>query len=197
MRLKVLLSLSLVFIFVFSFATVFTGCSDEENVEESISQEDALQNHYDAFYFGEKKAIEKLAPDEAWEYIEETYDVKKSQVVDYYQELVEVTKDAVEENLGDNLQIEFDITGSDDLDDGEVEEIKDVLSECGISSKDVSKCVIVTWDELLKGSKNQDDENPETVMVQIGDSWYIYKNIQRLVHYAEIVSTGEGDPYEF
>ncbi len=136
-----------------------------------------LNTYEDVFFSGKADRIEKLAPEEYWDYIEEKYDITVKDVIKYYEdeEYFEKTLDALEEDCGKNIKVKYKVEEKDELTDKELDSIKEALkAKYDIPRKNVTKAYELDVEWTVKGKDDEKDDEQKMTVVKIDGKWYIY-----------------------
>lgn len=125
-----------------------------------------------------KSSVEKLAPDEYWEYCADEADEKvKDYIKDYVDDLKDSYEDSIEEmedEYGKNVKYSFKIEDKKELSDKKVEKIAEALNDrYDIKEKSVKKAYKLDVEVTVKGKEDDDDYDTEMVSVKIGGNWYL------------------------
>ena len=107
------------------------------------SPDKALDNYIDVLLNGEVNKMEKIAPDEYWDYAKENEDMTMSKLKSQYKDLYEeYILDALEETYGDDVRIKARITDKDTVRSSVFNDMKDYLkSQYSIPKKSVEEAV--------------------------------------------------------
>lgn len=144
----------------------------------------AVNNYIDATFFAKEKAVKSLIPDYLWDELEEEYDVEPDDVINIYEDDAELNMDEAKKLYGRNIKISYKIDDTDDVDEDELDRIKDELKEYGIKKKDVKKAIEADIEFYIKGKEDEDREEHEFILVKIKGKWYVYDSISNVVWYA-------------
>ncbi len=135
----------------------------------------AVNNYIDAEYYGSFKSAVKCMPDEFWEYMEDEMNMDMDDLEDDFEESFEYREDELKDEYGKNYKVKYKITDKDELDDDDLDEIKDNLKEMGIKKKDVKKAMEVELELTIKGSEDKDTDDITLNLVKIGSKWYVFE----------------------
>ena len=135
----------------------------------------AVKNMIDVQFKGKANKIEKLAPEEYWQYLEDEADFDMDDHIEDYEESWEDRQDYYEDEFGKNFKVKYKITDKDELSDKKLDELADSLNEnYEIKRKDVKKAYKLDVELTIKGSEDEDDgELEDLLVVKIGGDWYI------------------------
>lgn len=135
----------------------------------------AIDNYVDVSFKGKANKIEKLAPKEYWEYLEdedEDFDLKDA--IEEYEDEFEDMMDDLEDEYGKNLKIKAKIEDKEKLSKKDISKIADALKdEFDIKKKSVKKGYEVDVDLTIKGSEDEDSDETTLTVIKIGSKWYI------------------------
>ncbi len=132
-------------------------------------------NNYQAVLNGKASKLEKMAPKEYWEYMEdENEDFDIDEVKDQFEENYETSLEFLEEKYGDNIRIKIKVTDEKKLKDKKVKDLADALNEkYDIKKKSVKQAYELELEMTIKGSDDEDDSERELYAVKIGSKWYL------------------------
>ncbi len=134
----------------------------------------ALKKNMAMSFKGQVKHMEKLAPKEVWEYIEDEADMDIKDLQEEYEDSWDDIEDSLEDEYGKNIRASFKITDKDKVDKDDLKEIKDSLKDnYDIAKKDVKKAYELEVDITVKGKDDEDTEDVDLYAVKIGSKWYI------------------------
>lgn len=161
---------------------IFGGSSDDDDDSSSGgsaaaagSPEDAINLYYDVLYEGKADGLKSLAPQSFWDWAEDQYGVTAKNVTSYFkEEMQDDLRDDMEDEFGKNYKISFSATDEDELDDEQVADVADFLSdEYNIKKSSVTKVVQLAGVVEVKGDDDEDSDDMEEVYaVQIDGKWY-------------------------
>lgn len=136
----------------------------------------AVDDSFDFTFNGEYEKLEKLAPEEYWEYIEEINGSSVEDAIEYY-ELYDVYGamiDGFEPDYGKNIKFSYKIVHEDELSERKLDAIKDGLKETyGIAKRTVKKAYELEIEIIISGSEDEDTMETEIIVVNIDNDWYI------------------------
>lgn len=134
----------------------------------------AIKNAIDVSYKGKANKIEKLAPKEYWDYLEDERDFDMEDYVENYEENWEDRVDDLEDEYGKNYKVKFKVTDKDEISDKKLNTLKDNLNEkYDIKRKDVKKAYKLDIEYTIKGREDERDwEAEDAYVVKIGSKWY-------------------------
>ena len=132
-------------------------------------------NNYQAVLNGKASKLEKMAPKEYWEYMEdENEDFDIDEVKDQFEENYETSLELLEEKYGDNVRIKIKVTDEKKLKDKKVKDLADALNEkYDIKKKSVKQAYELELEMTIKGSDDEDEDEMELYAVKIGSKWYL------------------------
>ena len=136
--------------------------------------EKALDRYMDVFYYGKSSRIEKLAPKEYWDYLEENEDMDiedaEDQVKTFYKTIIR----GLEDEFGDDIKISYKVTEIDDVKKSTLDKMKDkIKSTYDIPKKDVTDAVEMEVEMTIKGDDDKDSDDITLYAVKIDGDWYI------------------------
>lgn len=134
----------------------------------------AFNNYVDVTIKGKFDKVEKLAPKEYWEYVEDEHDKDIDDIKDAMEESWDDTMDYLEDEYGDNISVSFKAEKEKKLKDKKVEKIAEALEdEFDIDEKSVTEVIEVKGEMTIKGSDDDDDEDAEFTFAKIDGTWYM------------------------
>ena len=134
----------------------------------------ALKNYVDVIWNGKANKIEKLAPEEYWEFYEERYDKDIDDVIDDYEDTFDDKMDYYEDEYGKNVKFKYTITDKDELDEDDLKDLKDRLkNDYDIPRKSVTKAFEVEYDYVIKGKEDEYEGEGEVIIAKIDGKWYV------------------------
>jgi len=155
------------------FVVVFSGGGS--------SAEEAFDKYIKVVYNGDVDLIEELAPEAYWEHAKDEYDIKVKDVNEYYEDEFEKDMDKWEDKFGDNIDVSYEIIGTDTVSESKLDKIKSSLKSSGISKKDIEDAVELEVEITIKGDDDEDSAELECYAVQISGEWYICHSKSSLV----------------
>ena len=138
--------------------------------------EKAIDTYFDATTKGKYNKIEKLAPKDYWEYVEDEYDFDVDELVDNLKdnEFLEEKVENYKDTYGKNVKTKIEYLDKIKADEDELDEIKDNLKEkYDISKKSVKKAYTVAYKVTIKGSEDKDANFGTLRVVKVGSRWYV------------------------
>ncbi len=156
----------------------FTGCgkSDEEEKEEAQSSyNDAIETYLAVRYEGNVRKLEKLAPREYWDYIEEIEGMTLDEIKEEYEEeYKDYIVDELEDEFGENIRVSFEVVEEEPFPADIVEILAEELNDrYGIEKKRVQAAAGLTVECTIRGSEEKETDEEEKIVVKIGSDWYI------------------------
>lgn len=137
--------------------------------------EDAFDNYFEASYEFNSGAIEDLAPEAYWEYLddEKNLEVKDLEEIvedeDYYDFAMEV----FEALVGKDVSFSYDIIETDEVGKKDLDNIKDGLkSKYDIAKKDVGEAVEIEVEIFMEGDDDEEEQEMTVYAVEIDGDWY-------------------------
>ncbi len=138
------------------------------------SYKDPIDNMIDVMFEGKVKKIEKLAPKEYWKYMEEEFDTELDEIIEQAEESIEYMMEMYEEEYGKNIKVKYKITDKDTLSDKKLDDIKEGLKDnYDIAKKSVKKAYKLEVEMTIKGKDDEDTDESDMIVAQIGNGWYI------------------------
>jgi hypothetical protein len=129
--------------------------------------------------------LDDLAPAKYWDELEDEYDVKLKDIKEEIEESFEEQLESLEDYYGKNIKVKYDILDKEELDEDDLDEIKDELKEkYGISKKSVKKALEVEVEATIKGKDDEDTQEQDMIIVKIDNKWYITDIFEALKYYA-------------
>ena len=145
----------------------------------------AIDNFLDFSIKGDIEALEKLAPADFWQELEDEYDVKVNDIKDDLKNMVKSQVEELEEDYGKNIRVYYDVIDEYEMDEYDLDDIKDTLKDnYGIASKSVNKGFEVEIEATIKGSEDEDTNEIDLTLVQIGGNWYYIDIFSQIKYYA-------------
>ncbi len=136
----------------------------------------AVDDYFDVTFNGKYEKIEKLAPEEYWEYMEDTFDSSADDAIETYEELgvYDNMIDGLEEAYGKHIRFSYKIVHEDELSERKLDTLKDGLKEnYDIAKRSVKKAYELEIEITISGSEDTDTEESEIIVVNIGNDWYV------------------------
>lgn len=134
----------------------------------------AIDNFVDVSFKGKVNKIEKLAPKEYWEYLEEEEDFDIDEAIEEYEDEFDDNIDELEDEYGKNIKVKYKITDKDKLSDKKIDKIAEALKDkYDIKKKSVKAGYEVDVELTIKGSEDDDENDATLTVIKIGGSWYI------------------------
>lgn len=145
-------------------------------IASSGGYKSAVENYVDFYLRCEYKNLEKLAPKDYWDYVEEEYDFNvkdKDEVADKYEDMFEERIEEIEDEFGSNYKIKYKILDDRKLSDKKLKAMKETLKDnYDIAKKDVTKAYKVELEVSIKGSEDEDEDEMDLWVVKIDGKWY-------------------------
>lgn len=136
----------------------------------------AVEDYFDFSANGAVEKLGKLAPEEYWEYMEETRGTSLEDAMDSYEAyaVYDTMIESLEPDYGKNIKFSYKIVHEDELSERKLDTIKDGLKEnYGIARRDVKKAYELEIDLTIRGSEDTDTEETERIVVNVGKDWYV------------------------
>ncbi len=144
----------------------------------------AIDNFFDFTVEGKVNKLEKLAPEDYWEELEENYDIKLKDIKKQLEESFENELEELEDDYGRNIKVKYKVLDKEVMDEDDLDDLKDTLKESyGIKKKSVQKALEVEIEATLKGRDDEDTMEQDMVIVKIDGDWYITTVFQMLRFY--------------
>lgn len=140
----------------------------------SSGPEKALDNYIDVTFYGKVNKIEKLAPKAYWDYMEDEYDVKVSDIEEQYEDAFDMMMELLEKEYGDDIKVKAKITDQDDVKKSVLDDMKDNLKEkYDIPKKSVKGALKLDVEMTIKGDDDDDTNDTTLYAINIDGDWYI------------------------
>lgn len=134
----------------------------------------AINNYFDVMIEGKANKIEKLAPKQYWDYLEEEEDVTLEDLKEDYEDSFEDQIDQLEDEYGKNYKFSYKITDKDDITTKKFKNIQENLKDkYDIPKKSVTKGYKVDVELSIKGSEDEDENDTTLYVVKIDGDWYV------------------------
>lgn len=143
--------------------------------------EGALDTYFDVLYKGKVSKVEKLAPPEFWEALEDKEDMDLDDAEEAMEEMSKTMVRSLEDEYGDDIKVSYKITETDEAKKSELDEIKDLLkSSYDIPKKNVTEAVELEVEITVEGDDDEDTNEETFYAVKIDGDWYIYNLLSLL-----------------
>lgn len=131
-----------------------------------------IMSYWNAFYANDVDAISALMPSQLWDFLEETYDADQATAEGYMQQYI---NDILVYSELQDATITFTptIIGVEAYDADEVDDLNEFLGD-GLKSENYQT---VYYDYTMDADGESMDDSSSSVMMQLGDTWYIYDGI--------------------
>lgn len=134
----------------------------------------AINNYIDVMIKGQVNKLDKLAPQEYWEYYEDNYDMNIDDLEKDAEDMVDTIIDMLEEEYGDNVRVSYKVTKEDKLTDNELNEIREGVNDrYGIARKSVTEGYDISFDTTVKGNDDEMTSEASAYIVKIDGGWYL------------------------
>ena len=144
------------------------------NSDTSSNPEKALDNYISVVYNGKVNKLEKLAPAEYWEYLEDENDVSMKDAEEQMEELNKTLIRRLEDEYGDNIKVSYKILEKDDASSSDLDEMKDYIkSNYDIPKKSVTDAVELEVELTVRGDDDEETTESTFYAVKVGGDWYI------------------------
>ena len=145
----------------------------------------AIDNFLDFSVKGDVDVLEKLAPEDFWEELEDEYDVKVKDIEDTIEDMLEAQIEKLEDDYGKNVKVKYKVIEKEKMDEDDLDDIKDDLKDSyGIAKKSVKKGLEVEIEATIKGKEDEDTNEIELRLVKIDGDWYYIDIFSQLKYYA-------------
>lgn len=152
-----------------------------------------LDNYFAVAVNGEYEKIEELAPEVFWEYLGESYyGMSAEEVVEYYEDSCDDyfgdgLLEEWEEEFGRNVKFSYKIVYENKLSERKLDNLQDALKDnYGIKRKDVKLAYEVELEAIISGSKDEDMEEVDLIVVNIDNEWYVVSSTGTISVYWDI-----------
>ena len=136
--------------------------------------EKALDNYISVLYNGKVNKLEKLAPAEYWEYLEDKSDVSLSDAEEQMEELNKTLIRGLEDEYGSNIKISYKILEKDDVSSKDLDSMKDYIkSNYDIPKKSVTDAVELEVELTVRGDDDEETDESTFYAVKVNGDWYI------------------------
>ncbi|HBV52579.1 MAG TPA: hypothetical protein DEF06_09825 [Clostridiales bacterium] len=136
--------------------------------------EKALDNYISVLYNGKVNKLEKLAPAEYWEYLEDESDVSLSDAEEQMEELNKTLIRGLEDEYGSNIKISYKILEKDDVSSKDLDSMKDYIkSNYDIPKKSVTDAVELEVEMTVRGDDDEETDESTFYAVKVNGDWYI------------------------
>ncbi|PWM23171.1 MAG: hypothetical protein DBX53_02435 [Clostridiales bacterium] len=144
------------------------------NSDTSSNPEKALDNYISVVCNGKVNKLEKLAPAEYWEYLEDENDVSMKDAEEQMEELNKTLIRGLEDEYGDNIKVSYKILEKDDASSSDLDEMKDYIkSNYDIPKKSVTDAVELEVELTVRGDDDEETTESTFYAVKVGGDWYI------------------------
>jgi hypothetical protein len=128
----------------------------------------------------DEETYRACAPEDAWEYVEDEYDVEFDDIYDEYQEYVD--EDEHFEEMED-AKVSFKIKGKKKCSEMELSEFKEYFNEdLGIRRDDVKKAYYLNVQYTIKKDGETKKDFMQIVVIKIGSDWYCDEIMEMVMH---------------
>ena len=144
------------------------------NSDTSSNPEKALDNYISVLCNGKVNKLEKLAPAEYWEYLEDENDVSMKDAEEQMEELNKTLIRGLEDEYGDNIKVSYKILEKDDASSSDLDSMKDYIkSNYDIPKKSVTDAVELEVELTVRGDDDEETTESTFYAVKVGGDWYI------------------------
>ncbi len=144
------------------------------NSDTSSNPEKALDNYISVVCNGKVNKLEKLAPAEYWECLEDENDVSMKDAEEQMEELNKTLIRGLEDEYGDNIKVSYKILEKDDASSSDLDEMKDYIkSNYDIPKKSVTDAVELEVELTVRGDDDEETTESTFYAVKVDEDWYI------------------------
>ena len=144
------------------------------NSDTSSNPEKALDNYISVVCNGKVNKLEKLAPAEYWEYLEDENDVSMKDVEELMEEGNKTLIRGLEDEYGDNIKVSYKILEKDDASSSDLDSMKDYIkSNYDIPKKSVTDAVELEVELTVRGDDDEETGESTFYAVKVDEDWYI------------------------
>ena len=144
------------------------------NSDTSSNPEKALDNYISVVCNGKVNKLEKLAPAEYWEYLEDENDVSMKDAEEQMEELNKTLIRGLEDEYGDNIKVSYKILEKDDASSSDLDSMKDYIkSNYDIPKKSVTDAVELEVELTVRGDDDEETGESTFYAVKVDEDWYI------------------------
>ena len=144
------------------------------NSDTSSNPEKALDNYISVVCNGKVNKLEKLAPAEYWECLEDENDVSMKDAEEQMEELNKTLIRGLEDEYGDNIKVSYKILEKDDASSSDLDSMKDYIkSNYDIPKKSVTDAVELEVELTVRGDDDEETTESTFYAVKVGGDWYI------------------------
>lgn len=152
--------------------------------------EDAFDNYFEASFECNSGAVEDLAPEAYWEFLDEEKGIEIEDLEEFLDDddYKDKIMDSFEALVGKDVSFSYDIIETDDVSEKDLDAIKDYLKKTyDIAKKDVGEAFEIEAEVLIEGDDDEEEVEKTIFAVEIDGDWYpCMKNGKLLVD--ELVS---------
>ena len=144
------------------------------NSDTSSNPEKALDNYISVVCNGKVNKLEKLAPAEYWECLEDENDVSMKDAEEQMEELNKTLIRGLEDEYGDNIKVSYKILEKGDASSSDLDEMKDYIkSNYDIPKKSVTDAVELEVELTVRGDDDEETTESTFYAVKVDEDWYI------------------------
>ena len=144
------------------------------NSDTSSNPEKALDNYISVVCNGKVNKLEKLAPAEYWECLEDENDVSMKDAEEQMEELNKTLIRGLEDEYGDNIKVSYKILEKDDASSSDLDSMKDYIkSNYDIPKKSVTDAVELEVELTVRGDDDEETGESTFYAVKVDEDWYI------------------------
>ena len=144
------------------------------NSDTSSNPEKALDNYISVVCNGKVNKLEKLAPAEYWECLEDENDVSMKDAEEQMEELNKTLIRGLEDEYGDNIKVSYKILENDDASSSDLDSMKDYIkSNYDIPKKSVTDAVELEVELTVRGDDDEETGESTFYAVKVDEDWYI------------------------
>lgn len=137
--------------------------------------EDAVDNYFKVAFKCKSGAVEDLAPEAYWEYLEDKANIDVEDIEDFvddkdYRKLLEST---FKQKVGKDVSFSYDIVETDEVGKNDFDDIKDTLkNNYDIAKKDIEDAVEIVIEITAEGDDDEEESEMKIIAVKIDGDWY-------------------------
>lgn len=135
-----------------------------------------IDDYFNVYFYGAYEKMEDLAPEEYWDYLEESYGTTVDDAIAYYEDysVYDMLLSELEAEYGDDLRFSYKIVHEAELSERKLNVIKDGLKDnYDIPKRTVKKAYELELEVTVSGSEDEDMEETELIVVNIDNDWYV------------------------
>ncbi len=138
------------------------------------SYEKAIDKYIDATYYGDMDAALEMIPGDALDEMLDAYDMTKKEFKEQMKEEWESEEEDLEDEFGKNIKVSYKVIDEEEMDEDDLDDLKDMLKEMGVSKKSVSKAYEIEVEFTIEGDDDEDTVEEDFTAVKIDGEWYLF-----------------------